>query len=717
MDDDDASVTGQSTWYADDDGDGYGDSGDSTLACTQPSTHVSDATDCDDGDAAVNPAASEICDSIDNDCDGDIDDDDASVTGQSTWYADGDGDGYGDSGDSTLACTQPSTHVADSTDCDDGDATVNPAASEICDTVDNDCDGDVDDDDASVTGQSSWYADDDGDGYGDASDSTDACFQPTGSVADATDCDDSDASINPVGTEICDTVDNDCDGDVDDDDASVTGQSTWYLDGDGDGYGLDTATLAACTQPSGYAALGGDCDDGDAAYNPGAAETDCADPADYNCDGSTGYADDDADGWAACEECDDTDAAIHPAATEICDTVDNDCDGDIDDDDADITGQSSWYTDDDGDGYGDADDSTDACFEPVGRVSDATDCDDGDATIHPAATEICDTVDNDCDGDIDDDDASVTGQSTWYLDGDGDGFGLDGTALEACTQPSGHAAQGGDCDDGDVAYHPGADESDCTDPADYNCDGSTGYADEDDDGWAACEECDDGDAAVNPGATELCDGVDNDCDGHTDEDDAADAASWYADTDGDGYTDEDDSQTACEAPEGYTEASVDPDCDDGDAAVNPGATELCDSIDNDCDGHTDEDDAADAASWYADTDGDGYTDEDDSLTACEAPEGYSEASAEPDCDDGEASVYPGAVEIPGDGIDQDCDGEDLLSDTGDGSLDDTDIGGGKQGCEGCASGGPAGGTGWLLLGLVPLGLVRRRRAAHPKRRG
>ncbi|MDP2308506.1 MAG: MopE-related protein [Pseudomonadota bacterium] len=86
-------------------------------------------------------------------------------------------------------------------------------------------------------------------------------------------------------------------------------------------------------------------------------------------------------------------------------------------------------------------------------------------------------------------------------------------------------ASAGDCDDASAAYNPGAIEDDCADPADYNCDGSSGLVDADADGFAACEECDDGLGTVNPDADEVCDGADNDCDGTIDID-AIDAGTW-----------------------------------------------------------------------------------------------------------------------------------------------------------------------------------------------
>ena len=104
-----------------------------------------------------------------------------------------------------------------SEDCDDGDKEVHPGAEEVCDGKDNDCNGSVDD---SATDASVWYQDSDGDNYGDSSKTTKDCDQPSGYVADDTDCDDGDKDINPGADEECDGEDNDCDGDTDEDDTA-----------------------------------------------------------------------------------------------------------------------------------------------------------------------------------------------------------------------------------------------------------------------------------------------------------------------------------------------------------------------------------------------------------------------------------------------------------------------------------------------------------------
>ena len=178
-------------------------------------------------------------------------------------------------------------------DCDDVHADVNPDAAEVCDGLDNDCDGTVDD---GATDATTYYADGDGDSFGDAASATAECSQPSGYVTDATDCDDAQVASFPGNPELCDGRDNDCDGTVDDDAGDVV---TYWADGDSDGYGDGDAPLDACDLPVGYAETAGDCDDTDAAIHPDAAETDCTDPVDYNCDASTGYADADGDGVPA----------------------------------------------------------------------------------------------------------------------------------------------------------------------------------------------------------------------------------------------------------------------------------------------------------------------------------------------------------------------------------------------------------------------------------
>ncbi len=630
-----------STWYADADGDGFGNEDAIDYACNQPSGYVADANDCDDDDAAISPADSEICDTIDNDCDGDVDEDEA--IDASTWYADLDRDSYGDAGNTHAACSLPTGYVENDDDCDDLDSSVSPAEAESCNEVDDDCDGDVDEDEA--IDASTWYADADGDGYGDASVMDIECDAPTGYVDDWSDCDDSDPG---------DMVDADgdgyteCDGDCADLDRSTHPGATEYVNGaddDCDGV-VDNNTDSYDDDGDGWTEDDGDCDDSVFRTNPDAPQ-DCEDGVDRDCDGtvdedaSDWYPDGDGDGFgdetatatAACDQpsgyvadatdCDDNQRTTYPGAEEIENGLDDDCDGNVD--------QGTDASDEDGDGYSEND----------------GDCDDGNVDVSPAATETCNGLDDDCDGDVDENDAIDAG--TWYADADDDEYGDDSVTQIACDAPSGYVAIGGDCDDGDALYNPGADESDCTDPTDYNCDGSVMYDDADLDGFAACEDCDDGDDDSYPGADEFCNGQDDDCDGEVDEDDAIDDSDWYPDGDGDGFGDETATATAaCDQPSGYVADATD--CDDNQRTSYPGAEEYCNTLDDDCDGDVDEevcetsdtgDSGGDTGTCEDDEDGDGLV---------------SEACGGDDCEDSLALSNPDAAETCDDGVDNDCDG-------------------------------------------------------------
>ncbi len=369
--------------------------------------------DCDDSDAAINPSAEEACNGLDDDCDGDIDE-----YLETTWFEDADGDGYGDAFSSTEACEEPSGFVADDNDCDDDDDSVHPGAEERCNDVDDNCNGQWDED---AVDASSWFTDGDGDGYGDPELDQLACEAPEGTVDDGTDCDDDDDEVFPGAEERCNGYDDDCDGETDEEDA--VDPSIWYLDSDADGYGVEDDVVEACAAPSGYAGQPGDCDDGD--------------------------------------------DSVHPGADEYCDEIDQDCDGETDD--IESVDVPTWYHDVDGDGYGDPLIEVHQCWQEGDLVASSGDCNDANAAVNPGQDELCgDGLDNDCDEVFDEDDA--VDALTWYIDADGDDWGLDGTTTTACDQPSGYAPEPGDCDDTDAAVNPGELQL-CGDGLDNNCSG------------------------------------------------------------------------------------------------------------------------------------------------------------------------------------------------------------------------------------------------------
>ena len=285
----------------------------------------------------------------------DCDDGDPDLSDVRIFFADTDGDAFGDLGDAIEACSPPEGYVDNSDDCDDTDEERFPDAVEICNGIDDDCDLAVDEDTALIR----FYRDADGDGAGDVYDILEACVRPEGYVPVGDDCDDTDPDVNPDATEVCNGFDDDCDGFVDFDDSSLDASTaTWYEDGDMDGYGRDDRTQISCDAIKGYVQEGGDCDDVNNAVNPGADER------------YTGE--------------------------------DDDCDGSVDEDAIDA---SRYYPDNDGDNFGDPNFPTDSCSPLDDYVSNGGDCDDDARQSNPLADEWCASgEDEDCDGDVDEPD-------------------------------------------------------------------------------------------------------------------------------------------------------------------------------------------------------------------------------------------------------------------------------------------------------------------------
>ena len=255
-------------------------------------------TDCNDDSAAAHPGATETCDGLDNDCDGEVDE---GVLLQ--WYLDMDRDGFGSpDADPIEACGPPSPmHVLDMTDCDDANpAAHTPTDVEFCDLADNDCDGIADEDASPVD----WYVDADGDGHGDGSlPAVRSCEAVAGRVMSADDCDDTDRGVSPTAAEVCDGDDEDCDAMADEGVAR-----TYHRDADLDGFGDPAGpTEVACAAPPGYAENAADCDDTNADFAPGAPEV---------CDGVVGDCSDPRFGEA--RACEDRDGDEHTRIGETC---------------------------------------------------------------------------------------------------------------------------------------------------------------------------------------------------------------------------------------------------------------------------------------------------------------------------------------------------------------------------------------------------------------
>ena len=420
-------------------------------------------------------------------------------------------------------------------DCNDNNANINPATNEVCDGVDNNCNGQIDEGLPTQT----YYRDRDGDGFGDSASSVVQCGPINGYVEKSGDCNDNNANINPNAAEVCDNADNNCDSFVDNA-QGVNKDGTLEVDAPkgappsgsacGEGACVGTTTYFCtngqvndpaleCSSKGKDVGVCAICDkDGKAAFD--VQPTDCAPVACQNTDsckltnGVASYVnytdsapnvcqsigkcstdaptfnltaacsfisnivttDNDHDGWTAlCGDCNDSNSATHVNATEICDKQDNNCNGPIDE-----------TFDTDKDGFFNA---TCTGVYPASQI----DTNDNNANTHPGGVEICDGVDNDGDGVIDNVN-NITNVTITKC-------ACSGKSVSEISSIKARAEINNGIDD--------------------NCDGklATDEADFDDDSYANYQgDCNDNDADVNPGALEVCIGSkDDNCNGQIDE--------------------------------------------------------------------------------------------------------------------------------------------------------------------------------------------------------
>ena len=231
-----------------------------------------------------------------------------------------------------------------------------------------------------------YYADVDADGYGDSNNNISGCTgAPAGYAVTGGDCNDLDNLIYPGAAESCNTVDDNCNGLVDD----VPGAPLYYPDNDGDGYGTGSGTVYCADPGTGWSLTGGDCNDAN--------------------------------------------GIVYPNQTEVCNSIDDDCDNAIDEG---LVFENYW-ADADNDQYGSGN-PVSLCADPgTGYATNGSDCNDSDHSIHPAATETCNGIDDNCNGLLDSSDPLLASAGTLTLTASADPILCNGGTVDVTLTPSG----------------------------------------------------------------------------------------------------------------------------------------------------------------------------------------------------------------------------------------------------------------------------------------
>ncbi len=574
----DNDCNGKTDEGCDDDGDGYCDAAmgydPGTITCKKG------GNDCDDTNPAIHPKAPEICDGLDNDCNGFAD---ALDPGLPLTDPQSCANQLGVCGGSMKAislCSGGVWQECSPTDYKKYDS--NYSSTEICDDKDNNCNGIIDE-----------GCDDDKDGYCDSNFST--LGFPLSCPKGGGDCDDNNSKTRPGAPELCDDLDENCNGVIDE-----------GCDKDKDGY--CDASMTTFGGPKVCPAGGDDCNDNDLNIHPYANEK--CNGIDDDCNGATdemwpdlglvcagGKGQCAVKGTKVCKaDGSSSTCSIQPGPpqAEICDNLDNDCNGATDE-----------GCDDDGDGFCDA--NMGAIGHPYACGMGPGDCDDTNPDVHPGAKELCDNVDNDCDGKTDADDGDIINDDPQPCESQ-KGVCAGSKKFAAMCKAGVWATCTTQQYQGWNVFYSAAE---WCDNMDNNCDGATDEAcDKDGDGFCAknvqvfgapkvcstldpitgqtithVNDCDDTNAANFPGNAEWCDNQDNNCNSKIDE---------GCDGDNDGYCNAAmiviGKPTVC--PSGGNDCNDD--AKSGGALINPGTPEVCfDAIDNNCNGNTDEN-----CNWY-----------------------------------------------------------------------------------------------------------------------